>query len=446
MSPYRDLSRTEQGARIHNKHIVGSTEGSGSTTSTVPASIELSVILSVLTIGATEQIIATIRNAAGTVLAVQPDGWSSASPTVVSVDGAGRITAQGAGGPVLITAVLSSYSLSTSTPITVTGPDLVAASVEITPTTVSFQSGTAQLTAIIKNAGGAVLSLSPTSWTSDTPAVATVNSSGVVTFVGVGTTNVQAHYNAIPSNICVVTGVAGGGGGGLTGTNFAKHDFEDGTLGPFYNPWKTGIDVFSGTIGGRTGNFCRIHFVNGVGQVDANLAIFPTTPIIRRLGEHLWCQFDYYVDNTIDAMRKLLYFSGVYSSQSSSHVTVLMPGFGADSNQLAVTADVAGGSGNFFDYLSTFVSTKTWHRVKVHVQLNSSFSAQDGVLQVWLDGALVFEGLNMLFVSSLWTTDPSLFQWDSFGIGYQCQAVGGGLFDEYRYIDNASFASAASAL
>lgn len=209
-----DQSRTEQGARIHNKHVSGSTAGDGSTSSDVPASIELAVVLLVLTVGQTEQITATVKNAAGVVLSgVQPDGWLTSNASVISVDGFGRITALQAGGPVYITATLGAV-ISNGTPITAVA-DLVAASVTVSPTTVVLASGTFPLTAIVKNAAGSALALSPTSWTSTDLSVCTVDSSGVVTFVGAGSSGVVAHYNALNSNVCAVTG-SGSSGGTIT--------------------------------------------------------------------------------------------------------------------------------------------------------------------------------------------------------------------------------------
>ncbi len=64
---------------------------------------------------------------------------------------------------------------------------------------------TETLTAAIRNAAGATLALSPTSWSSSNDAIATVDGSGVVTGIAVGSASITAHYNDLSSNGSVVS-------------------------------------------------------------------------------------------------------------------------------------------------------------------------------------------------------------------------------------------------
>ncbi len=83
--------------------------------------------------------------------------------------------------------------------------DLVPYSITVTPTTSALEVGeTEQLTAVVKNAIGYILSDVPTG-ASLSPTIATVSSAGLVTAVAVGSAVVQARVNGINSNSVAVT-------------------------------------------------------------------------------------------------------------------------------------------------------------------------------------------------------------------------------------------------
>lgn len=80
----------------------------------------------------------------------------------------------------------------------------------VTPSTLSLPSGSSPLAVVAKDQYGKTVpedNFVPTyTWTSSDPSKATVNSTtGVVTKVAAGPTNVKASYNGIDSNNCVVT-------------------------------------------------------------------------------------------------------------------------------------------------------------------------------------------------------------------------------------------------
>lgn len=72
-------------------------------------------------------------------------------------------------------------------------PDVVVATVEVTPNTVSRQVGeTQQLSATVKDASGNILNGRPVTWSSSSASVATVSSSGLVTAHALGTAMITA--------------------------------------------------------------------------------------------------------------------------------------------------------------------------------------------------------------------------------------------------------------
>ncbi len=206
-----DSGRRELGARVQNYHVPSADrEGDVTPETNTPASILLTITTPppvTLSVGATYQTTATVYNAVGNVIAgMQPTGWQSSSPTVATVDGNGLVTGVSAG-TVSITATLNAIT-SNALSITVVAalPDTTPASVTISPTTLIVQSGAPQtLSAVVKNAAGAALAVSPTLWVSSDVTKATVSQTGVVTWVSAGTTTVTARYNTIISNSCVVT-------------------------------------------------------------------------------------------------------------------------------------------------------------------------------------------------------------------------------------------------
>lgn len=212
-----DAGRRELGARNSNFHVPSAArEGDSASASTTPASIALVALpLSLpsmsLYLGDTQQVIATVYNSTGGVLSgVAPTGWTCSNTNVATIDGNGLVRGVGAG----TATVRATLGAITSNALTVTvvsvpvTPDTTPATVTIAPSTLTLRNGAPQtLSAAINNAAGSALALTPTSWTSSDTGKATVNASGVVTWVAAGTTNITAHYNLIDSNTCAVTAV-----------------------------------------------------------------------------------------------------------------------------------------------------------------------------------------------------------------------------------------------
>src|SRR5207253_5029840 len=91
------------------------------------------------------------------------------------------------------TATITAASEGKSGTSTITVTPVPVASVEVTPATASVQAGqTVQLTATPRDAGGTPLSGRTVTWSSSTPAVATVSSRGLVSGVTPGSATITA--------------------------------------------------------------------------------------------------------------------------------------------------------------------------------------------------------------------------------------------------------------
>ncbi len=138
-------------------------------------------------------------------------GYESSDEAIATVDSAGTVTAVYTGSAdttvdITVTATLSdAREFEDTVTVDVIG-DVVAASVDVSPATVTLAaSATQQLTVAIKNAAGSTIAgLTPTSYTTSDAGKATVSAGGLITAVATGSATITAHYNAL-TDTCVVT-------------------------------------------------------------------------------------------------------------------------------------------------------------------------------------------------------------------------------------------------
>ena len=155
------------------------------------ASVSLTLPSPTLLPGQTQQALATPRDATGAALTDRVVTWQSANPSVASVNASGIISAVAPGTDVI---TASSEGVSAQGTLTVMAvPPIPVASVTVSPTSSSLQlGGTAQLSAVTRDASNNVLSGRVVTWASGNTAIATVNSTGLVTAVAAGTTSIAA--------------------------------------------------------------------------------------------------------------------------------------------------------------------------------------------------------------------------------------------------------------
>jgi len=173
-------------------NITATAEGkSGSSTITVnPApvtTVTVSPASASVGTGATQQIAATLTDAQGNVLTGRVVTWSTDAAGVATVNGDGLVTAV-AGGTANITA--TSEGKSAATAMTVTIP---IAAMSVAPANATIYVGaTQQLTGTPVDDNGNPLSGRTITWSTDAPGIASVNGSGLVTALAVGSANITA--------------------------------------------------------------------------------------------------------------------------------------------------------------------------------------------------------------------------------------------------------------
>jgi len=163
------------------------------------ATVSVTLAASALAVGQATQASAVVTDGQGNVLSGRAVAWQSSNPAMATVNASGLVTAL-AKSTVTISAIADARV--GTAPLTITEP--VPASIAIAPTSVSMVAGqTAQLTASVRDASGAVLPGQTVAWSSANPAVATITANGTATGVAVGTTEIHASVNGLDATAAV---------------------------------------------------------------------------------------------------------------------------------------------------------------------------------------------------------------------------------------------------
>ncbi len=159
-----------------------------SVTPVAVATVTLSPSAFTALVGASQAVVATAKDAGGSVIAGRTITWSSSSAAIATVSSAGVVTGVGAGSATISASVDGVIGTSTAT-ITA----IPVASLTLSPSSASVVEGNVvALVATPRDANGAALTGRAVSWTSSAPSVATVNSTGGVTGVSAGATIITA--------------------------------------------------------------------------------------------------------------------------------------------------------------------------------------------------------------------------------------------------------------
>ena len=175
--------------------FLGACSGSGTTTTGTPtthvvASVQLSDASLALLTGQTAQLSATAREANGAAVSGKTPSWISDNAAIASISTGGLVTAN-APGSTNVTATVDGRSASAL--VTVTAPVVPVATVTLSQPSANLAvDATLQLTATPRDAHGNALTGRNISWSTTAGAVATVSGLGLVTAVGMGSAVISA--------------------------------------------------------------------------------------------------------------------------------------------------------------------------------------------------------------------------------------------------------------
>jgi uncharacterized protein YjdB len=186
------------GVGVGSATITARSEGQTGTTvvtvqSTPPvpvATVTVGPVNPTVLVDGTVQLTATLRSSTGAVLTGRTITWETSASATATVGATTGLVRGVAAGTVTITA--RSEGQAGSTTVTVQLPPV--ASITVTPATPSILTGaTTQLTATLRDAGGAVLTGRTVTWETSAGGTATVSGSGLVTGVAAGTATITAR-------------------------------------------------------------------------------------------------------------------------------------------------------------------------------------------------------------------------------------------------------------
>jgi trimeric autotransporter adhesin len=188
--------------------ISATSEGrSGSSVLTVlqvpVASVSLNLTSTTMRVGEVQAASAIVRDANGNTLTGRTVTYSGSNPTVASVSSAGVITALSAGAVAVTAASEGQFS---SQVITVT-PSATSISLSLGSTALTVGQST-QATAVALDANGAPVSGVAISFTSSNPAVAPISTSGAITALTPGTTQITASSGTLSRSVTLTVSAA----------------------------------------------------------------------------------------------------------------------------------------------------------------------------------------------------------------------------------------------
>jgi uncharacterized protein YjdB len=156
------------------------------------ASVSVSLAASALTVGATTQATALLKDVSGNVLTARTVAWTSGTPAVATINSATGIISAVAAGTSQITAAVEGQSGNAI--LTVTAVQVPVATVSVSapssaPPNIIVDGATS---ALLKDASGNVLTGRTIAWSSSVPAVATIDANGRITTKSAGSTTFTA--------------------------------------------------------------------------------------------------------------------------------------------------------------------------------------------------------------------------------------------------------------
>jgi hypothetical protein len=177
------------------------------TITATPSSVAFTVL------GETAQITATARDGSGSRVWGADLAWRSLNTSVATVNTTGRITAQSVGTTkVVVTATCCNVADTVLVTVSQEAAPPTVDHITLTPSPLYLQPGGAQtLTARVYDQYGSVMSGAGVNWSSTNTPVATVNSSGRVTAVAVGSAQIRATSGGKTGTAAVTVTSPGGG-------------------------------------------------------------------------------------------------------------------------------------------------------------------------------------------------------------------------------------------
>ncbi|HLA91313.1 MAG TPA: Ig-like domain-containing protein [Gemmatimonadaceae bacterium] len=164
----------------------------GPTESSPVKSIAVTVNATQIVVGGTTQANAVLFDAQGLPVLDRPPTWTSPTPAVLGVNSSGVVTGLQAGVGIVRA---SAGAVAGEAQIVVRNPQAGSITLSRDSATIFIPDGAVQLIPTVKDLQGNIITNPTIFWQSTAPLIATVNATGLVTGVAVGTTTVRASID-----------------------------------------------------------------------------------------------------------------------------------------------------------------------------------------------------------------------------------------------------------
>ena len=152
-----------------------------------------------LNVGQSVQAVVTLKDASGNVLTGRAVNWVSSDASIVSVSATGVVTALKRGGVTIIASV--DGGVSASAVVSAIAPKAAVGSIALSAGATQIKIGQlTQITAIVRDAGGNVISV-PVTFSSNPSTIATVSGSGMAAGVNVGSATIFAKADTVTRSL-----------------------------------------------------------------------------------------------------------------------------------------------------------------------------------------------------------------------------------------------------
>lgn len=161
-----------------------------------------------LLVGDTVTIVASFEDATGVILTGQTAIWNTSDTTIAKVSSAGIVTARKVGSVNVTATAGNAVGTAKLSVVAALPPSISSITVSPKPAFVVVK-GTQQLTAVVRDASGAVIPNLTIVWQSNNPNYATVSATGLVTGVAVGSAVISASIGGYlgTTNVTVSTSI-----------------------------------------------------------------------------------------------------------------------------------------------------------------------------------------------------------------------------------------------
>lgn len=416
-----------------------------------------------LAIGHSAKASATAKDSAGNVITGQTVTWASLSPTVATVSSTGTVMAVAAGSATIQGTISGTSGSASLTVVQVSASPVATVAVAIDSTTL-LVGHVAQALATARDASGSTIAAPTVTWTSLAPGVATISSSGAVTAVAEGSAVIRATVSGIAGTDSLLVVVP---------PDLASQNFDGGSYSPYYNFWDPALggdgslDVVNDPTGSGRGKVARMHYVH-VNSGDKNVYLQFTHNI--GFDSTIYSRGEFYIDvadfgaggtpgNPGSVGRKLIYY------RPNQPVTK----YGGAWREFAVVIDFQGNdlrvsswyvmASGFTAERSTYIAAaadllpRTWYTLETQITPETSIGAGNGIVRIWLNGALVYAITDLRLSDPAWIGIPipggNATPYELADcylkyvyVGEQVNLANNiGTFNEYRYWDNVAFST-----